>query len=78
MTLLKKAGLAGLLLLMTAALASEKAKVEVATKFGVIRADCFDKFTQFDFLSDTSCIGFTLQKAVGLAIVGGSLILKLP
>ena len=56
----------------------EKPKEEVATKFGVIRADCFDKFTQLDFFSDTSCIVFSIRKLVGYAIIGGSLILKLP
>ena len=62
---------------MTLASTSEK-KAEVPVKFGVFREDCFDKFTKFDFTSDTSCIGFTIGKAVGYAIVGGSAILKLP
>ena len=49
-----------------------------ATKFWIFREDCFDKFTKLDFVSDATCIGFTLRKAVGYAIIGGSAILKLP
>ena len=62
---------------LTLASTAEK-KPEVPVKFGVIREDCFDKFTNFDFFSDTSCIGFTIGKSIGYAIVGGSAILKVP
>ena len=44
---------------------------------GLIREDCFEKFQLFDF-SDVECIKFTISKGIGLAIVVGSGILKVP
>jgi len=64
-------------LTLASAAAAEK-KPEVPVKFGVIREDCYDKFINLDFFSDTSCIGFSIGKVIGYAIVGGSAILKVP
>ena len=47
-------------------------------KFYIFREDCFDKFVNKQDFSDTECIKFTISKAVGLAIVAGSSILKIP
>ena len=44
---------------------------------GLIRKDCFEKFQQFDF-ADVECIKFTISKGIGLAIVVGAGILKIP
>ena len=44
---------------------------------GFVRQDCFEKFQLFDF-SDVDCIKFTVSKLIGLAIVVGSGILKIP
>ena len=44
---------------------------------GFVRQDCFEKFQLFDF-SDVECIKFTISKLIGLAIVVGSGILKIP
>lgn len=47
-------------------------------KFYIFREDCFDKFVNKKDFSDKECIKFTISKAVGLAIVAGSSILKIP
>ena len=59
------------------AIAGEK-KEEVPVVYGIIRADCEEKFRNLDPMSDTSCVVFSIMKLVGFAIVGGSAILKLP
>ena len=46
-------------------------------KFIIFREDCFNKFISYDF-KDMECINFTISKGIGLAIVAGSSILKLP
>ena len=46
-------------------------------KFYIFREDCYNKFLAQDF-SDTECIKFTISKGIGLAIVLGSSILKVP
>jgi mannose-P-dolichol utilization defect protein 1 len=46
-------------------------------KFFIFREDCFNKFISYDF-SDMECVKFTISKGIGLAIVAGSSILKLP
>ena len=46
-------------------------------KFFIFREDCLSKFISYDF-SDMECVKFTISKGIGLAIVAGSSILKLP
>ena len=47
-------------------------------KWFIFRDDCFDKFlVKYDF-TDLECIKFTISKGIGLAIILGSSILKLP
>jgi len=46
-------------------------------KYFIFKEECYDKFIIQDF-SDTDCIKFTISKGVGLAIVAGSAILKVP
>ena len=54
-------------------------KKEVVTKFKIFREDCFEAFfTRFDFFSDMTCIKFTISKAIGLAVISGSFIYKVP
>jgi mannose-P-dolichol utilization defect protein 1 len=55
-------------------------KKEVSTvpvKFFIFREDCFEKFLKYD-ISDMDCLKFTISKGLGLGIVAGSSILKLP
>lgn len=47
-------------------------------KFFVFREDCFDKFVSKQDFSDAECLKFTISKCIGLAIVVGSAIVKLP
>jgi len=44
---------------------------------GFFKEECFIKFQLFDF-SDVDCIKFTISKCIGMAIVVGSGILKIP
>ena len=45
----------------------------------VFREDCFDLFfKQFDFFSNKECIAVTVSKGIGIAIIAGSAVLKLP
>jgi hypothetical protein len=47
-------------------------------KWFIFREDCFDAFfNKFDF-TNIDCIKFVAVKAIGLAIIVGSAILKLP
>ena len=48
-------------------------------KFFVFREDCFDLFfNKFDFFSNKECIAVTVSKGIGLAIIMGSAVIKLP
>jgi mannose-P-dolichol utilization defect 1 len=48
-------------------------------KLFVFREDCFEQFfTRFDFFSSKECIAVTASKGIGLAIIAGSAVLKLP
>jgi hypothetical protein len=48
-------------------------------KLFVFREDCFDLFfNQFDFFSNKECIAVTVSKGIGIAIIAGSAVLKLP
>lgn len=64
-------------LALTSTLALAAAAPSVATKFGIFREDCYDKYLDLD-LSDMDCHKFTLGKGVGFAIVLGACILKVP
>ena len=44
----------------------------------IFREDCWDKFVNKNDFSDQECIKVTISKCVGLAIVAGSGILKVP
>lgn len=69
----------------TSVFAEEKSQTESTKELiplppfleGLIRKDCFEKFQQFDF-SDIECIKFSISKGIGLAIVVGASILKIP
>ena len=62
--------------LATAATAGKDA-VKVPLKFYIFKEECYDKFIKQDF-SDIDCIKFTISKGIGMAIVCGSAILKVP
>ena len=47
-------------------------------KWFIFREDCFDKFLVKQDFTDMECIKFTISKGIGLAIILGSSILKLP
>jgi mannose-P-dolichol utilization defect protein 1 len=64
------------LFLVIAVLASSEA-VKPVMKYYIFSEDCYNKFLAQDF-SDQQCIKFTISKAIGLAIVAGSSILKVP
>jgi len=49
-----------------------------ALKMFVFRDDCFDKFFVNKEFTDMECIKFTISKAIGLAIIVGSGIVKVP
>ena len=54
---------------------------KVPLKYGVFSQECFDKLSSkgvLDFVQDKDCIIFSLSKAVGYAIVAGSIGVKLP
>ena len=53
-------------------------KEEVKVVHYIFKEECFDAFFVRKDFSDLGCIGFTLSKLVGFAIVGGSAILKVP
>ena len=65
------------LFLVLSVLAATSEGVKPVLKFYVFREDCYAKFLAQDF-SDSECIKFTISKAIGLAIVAGSSILKVP
>ena len=67
-------------MLLAVAFAEEAEKKEgPAIKMLIFREDCFESFfTRFDFFSDPSCIKFSLVKAVGFAVISGSVIYKVP
>ena len=44
----------------------------------IFRDDCWDKFVNKSDFSDQECIKVTISKCIGLAIVAGSSILKVP
>ena len=68
-----------ILSLLVLAVSAAEEKKEVATKFKIFREDCFEAFfTRFDFFSDMSCIKFTISKGIGLAVITGSFIYKVP
>lgn len=52
----------------------------IVAKYFIFREDCFDKFVSdiVGFITDADCMKFTISKGIGLAIVAGSSILKLP
>lgn len=58
--------------------AANAEKTGQALKFFIFREDCFNKFVNNHDFSDTDCIKFTISKGIGLAIVVGSAIVKLP
>ena len=65
------------LLAMVVSAAEEKK--EVKTQYFIFREDCFEAFfTRQDFFSDPTCLKFTFSKAVGVLVVGGSFIYKVP
>lgn len=57
--------------------ASKKEVSTVPVKYFIFREDCFEKFLKYD-ISDMDCLKFTISKGLGLGIVAGSSILKLP
>jgi hypothetical protein len=57
--------------------AADSTSKNLPLKLFIFREDCLKKFLNQDF-SDIECIKFTISKAIGLAIVGGSSILKVP
>lgn len=63
--------------LANGSLAGKKVASGAPLKFFIFREDCFNKFISYDF-SDMECVKFTISKGIGLAIVAGSSILKLP
>lgn len=58
--------------------ANATAGAKAALKWFIFREDCYEKFVVKQDFSDKECLKFTISKAVGLAIVAGSGILKLP
>ena len=65
------------LALTMAAASAAKAADNSTMILYVFREDCYNKFIAYDF-SDQECLKVTISKAIGLAIVVGSGILKLP
>jgi mannose-P-dolichol utilization defect protein 1 len=61
-----------------AALVSAQAKPQNFKLF-IFREDCFDLFfNKFDFFSNKDCIAVTISKGLGIAIIAGSAVLKVP
>jgi len=44
----------------------------------IFREDCYDKFFVQKQFDDSDCLKFSLSKGIGLAIIVGSGILKVP
>ena len=67
---------------------TKEQKVQAPLKYYIFREDCFDRFLSPDFQQrimavkpdeeDKSCLKFTISKGIGMAIIVGSSILKLP
>ena len=48
-------------------------------KLFIFREDCFDLFfNKFDFFSNKDCLAVTISKGLGIAIIAGSAVLKVP
>jgi mannose-P-dolichol utilization defect protein 1 len=47
-------------------------------KYFIFREDCYNGFMEGKVLDIPDCLKFTISKALGYAIIGGSAILKLP
>ena len=66
------------LCMMGLALAA-KTKDATPTKFMIFREDCYEAFFErFDFVSDPTCIKFSISKLLGYSIVAGATIYKVP
>ncbi len=66
-------------LLACTTLVAAQSKPQHSVKYFIFREDCFDLFfTKFDFFSNKECIAFTISKGLGLAIIAGSAVLKVP
>ena len=75
----KQAALLAILSLISVAVADAQVKEKAPVKYLIFREDCYEAFfTRFDFTSDQTCIKFTISKAIGYSIVGGSLFYKVP
>ena len=65
--------------LLTVGVNAHEEKKEIKTQYRIFREDCFESFfTRHDFTSDPSCLKFTFSKLVGLAVISGSVIYKVP
>jgi hypothetical protein len=58
--------------------ASSSSNSTTPIKFFIFREDCFDKFFNKMEFNDKECLKFTVATGIGLAIILGSGIVKLP
>jgi len=66
-------------MLVCSVVATSHAKTEnnLPLVYGIFRQDCFEAFSQYDF-GNTECLKFSFSKLIGMVIIAGAFILKVP
>ena len=63
----------------SAEVTAEKASQgEVVLKYGIFREDCYDAFFVKNDFGNSECIKFSFSKLIGILIISGAFILKVP